>query len=103
MVTNFDVLIKYYPDVVKECLEYRRCNLKVSSDGEIESCKDGSNCNITDCIFSSNSSYKSYSDGQCFDGCRERIRHWLSKPASIMDFDDSNDSDMRNKDGDITW
>lgn len=100
MVTNFDVIIKKYPDVVKECLERRYRNLKVTSKGVIESCADGTNCNATDCIFSSGSSYEPYSDGQCLNGCHKRIEHWLGKPASITDFDDS---DMRNKDGDITW
>lgn len=99
-MTNFDVLLKKYPDVVKECLERRKCNLKVTSDGSIKSCTDGTICNDTDCIFSSDSSYEPYSDGQCLNGCIERITHWLNRPASIMDIDDS---DMRNKDGDITW
>ena len=103
MVTNFDVLLKKYPDVVKECLERRYHNLKVTSDGSIKSCADGTNCNATDCIFSSDSSYEPYSDGQCLNGCHKRIEHWLSKPASATDIDDFDDSDMRNKDGDITW
>jgi hypothetical protein len=100
MVTNFDVIIKKYPDVVRECLERRRCNLKVTSDGSIKSCSDGTICNATDCIFSTNISYEPYSDGKFLTSCHERIAHWLSRSASITDIDDS---DMRNKDGDITW
>lgn len=100
MVTNFDVVLKEHPNVVRECLERRKCNLKVSSDGKISSCTSGSYCDSNDCIFSDGRSYAPYSDGEYFDGCVARITHWLNKPASIA-VDDC--SDIRNKDGDITW
>lgn len=100
MVTNYDIVLKYYPDVVRKCLERRKCNLRVTSNGEISCCDDGSYCDSSDCIFSNSKSYAPYSDGEYLDGCIARIAHWLNKPASIA-VDDC--SDMRNKDGEITW
>ena len=97
-MTNFDVLLKEHPDVVRECIERRRYNLKVTSDGKIQVCTTGDDCS-DHCIFNSSNAYAPYSDGQYLDCCSERLEHWLSKPASTTNNDDS---DMRKKDGDIT-
>lgn len=98
-MTNFDVLIKEHPDVVRECVERRKCNLKVTPDGKIQVCADG-DCYSTNCIFTSSNSYAPYSDGEYLDSCVKRITHWLNRPAPTTN---NNDSDTRNKDGDITW
>lgn len=97
-MTNFDVLIKEHPEVVRECVEHRIYNLKVTSDGKIQVCADGY-CS-DHCIFNSSNAYAPYSDGQYLDCCSERISHWLKRSASTINNDDS---DIRNKDGDITW
>ena len=99
-MTNYEYICKEYPEVVRECIERRYCNLKVTSNGIIKSCADGTICDGSNCIFSSKSSYAPYSDGQSLDGCHQRIAHWLNRTASAINDDDS---DMRNKDGDITW